>query len=115
MVKFSVYLYRRVFVMNAFYALISTLVKIFSRRQTEILILFFREKIVFGISSKLSRTSPPMHGVNLHEMSNPVFLGKIRKVSPMCRLLNYPRVVTVKNTKENPHIYVHVLVGSGLY
>ena len=52
-----------------------TLDKIFSRRHLEIFFsYFFMQTISIGDS--------------LHEMSNPVFWEKIRKISPICRLLN---------------------------
>ena len=69
----------------------STLGKIVCRRHFEIL-FYFSQKAGFNISCKLSplffhktgsdiscKLSP--NGDNLHEMSEPCFLGKIRKVS----------------------------------
>ena len=53
---------------------------------------YFSQKTGYDISCKLSPN-------NLHEMSNPVFGGKIRNMSSICHLLKMPRVVKVKRKK----------------
>ena len=56
--------------------------KIFSRRHFEIFFLFFPE-------NRLRHLMPIVFfGDNLHEMSKPIFWGKIRKISSLCLLLN---------------------------
>ena len=72
--------------LSSWYGLtLSTLGKIFSRRHFEIFFLFFSENRIWHFMQIVSL------GDNLHEMSNPVFWEKIRKITSFCRLLKMPR------------------------
>ena len=73
--------------------------KIFSRQHIELFFLFFPETRIGHFMQIVSIRD------NLLEMSNPVFL-KIRKISPICCLLNYPRVVKVTSDKKGIKIHV---------
>ena len=74
--------------------------KIFSRQHIELFFLFFPETRIGHFMQIVSIRD------NLLEMSNLVFL-KIRKISPICCLLNYPRVIKVNITSDKKGIKIH--------
>ena len=73
--------------------MLSMLGKVLSRRQIEIIFLFSQKielDILFWLNVFFKQTTN-LHEIsnpNLHEVSYPIFLGKIREISSICRLLN---------------------------